>query len=436
MSISSALSAGVSGLSANAARLAGISDNIANSSTYGYRRVSTEFESVVIGGSGGGQYAAGGVLSQTLRDVEKSGSLVGTSNALDIAISGRGMLPVMNASEIASLQGGSPSLSLTRTGAFRLDESGILQTSSGLVLLGWPANRDGTIPSMPRDTTTGLQPIKISTNDVYAEPTTAVSLGFNLPADATAATTATPYSTSVEYYDNLGASQTLTITFTPVVDPVGTGRTNHWTMEIVDSSKPGGSEVVGMYDLQFSDVPGGPLQSISALAPAGSYDPATQLLTIDAAQQIQISLGGTGGTSGMTQISSDFAPMNITKNGTPAGVLVGLEINENGYLQGTYDNGMTRTLYQVPLVDVPNPNGLIALDNQTFKISPNSGAFFLWEAGDGPTGSIVGYAREGSTTDVAAELTDLIQTQRAYSSNAKIIQTVDEMLQETTNIKR
>ena len=47
-----------------------------------------------------------------------------------------------------------------------------------------------------------------------------------------------------------------------------------------------------------------------------------------------------------------------------------------------------------------------------------------------------GYAREASTTDVAEELTYLISTQRAYSSNAKIIQTVDEMLQETTNIKR
>ena len=51
-------------------------------------------------------------------------------------------------------------------------------------------------------------------------------------------------------------------------------------------------------------------------------------------------------------------------------------------------------------------------------------------------GAVVGFAREGSTTDVAAELTNLIQTQRAYSSNAKVIQTVDEMLQETTNIKR
>mgnify|MGYP003632234655 CR=1 FL=1 len=78
----------------------------------------------------------------------------------------------------------------------------------------------------------------------------------------------------------------------------------------------------------------------------------------------------------------------------------------------------------------------MAVEGQAFKTSPDSGGFFLWDAGDGPTGAIAGYAREASTTDIAQELTHLITTQRAYSSNAKIIQTVDEMLQETTNIKR
>jgi flagellar hook protein FlgE len=77
------------------------------------------------------------------------------------------------------------------------------------------------------------------------------------------------------------------------------------------------------------------------------------------------------------------------------------------------------------------PNG-----GQTYKVSQDSGNFFLWDAGDGPTGSVESYAREESTVDVAAELTQMIQTQRAYSSNAKVIQTVDEMLQETTNLKR
>ncbi len=61
---------------------------------------------------------------------------------------------------------------------------------------------------------------------------------------------------------------------------------------------------------------------------------------------------------------------------------------------------------------------------------------YLWDAGAGPVGGVAGYSLMESTTDIAAELTDLIETQRAYSSNAKIVQTVDEMLQETTNLKR
>lgn len=79
---------------------------------------------------------------------------------------------------------------------------------------------------------------------------------------------------------------------------------------------------------------------------------------------------------------------------------------------------------------------MISLDGQTYMPSPESGNYFLWDAGEGPTGDIVAFAREESAVDVAGELTSMIRTQRAYSSNAKVIQTVDEMLQETTNIKR
>ena len=149
-----------------------------------------------------------------------------------------------------------------------------------------------------------------------------------------------------------------------------------------------------------------------------------------------VRIGTAGDANGLTQLADSFKPVNISKDGSPVGNLTAVEVDENGFMRATYDTGFIRTIYQIPLVDVPNPNGLIALNNQTYQVSPSSGSFFLWDAGDGPTGTVVGYAREGSTTDVAAELTDLIQTQRAYSSNAKVIQTVDEMLQETTNIKR
>jgi flagellar hook protein FlgE len=140
--------------------------------------------------------------------------------------------------------------------------------------------------------------------------------------------------------------------------------------------------------------------------------------------------------AGMSQLSSSFAPTAISKNGSPVGNLVSVEVDSNGFVRANFDVGITRTVYQIPIIDVPNPNGLASHDNQLYTPSDSSGSFFLWDAADGPTGDIVGFALEESTTDVAGELTALIQTQRAYSSNAKIITTVDEMLQETTNMKR
>jgi len=158
-------------------------------------------------------------------------------------------------------------------------------------------------------------------------------------------------------------------------------------------------------------------------------------LTVDGGP-IDLQIGTLGSGGGLTQLSDSFARAPVIKNGSPVGNLSTVEIDANGFLHAIYDSGFTRTIYQIPVVDVPNMNGLISLDNQAFQVSANSGPVFLWDAGDGPTGEMVGFAREESATDVAAELTQLIQTQRAYSSNAKIIQTVDEMLQETTNIKR
>ena len=435
MTISSSLSAGVAGLNANANKLASISDNIANSGTYGYKRASTDFTSMVITSSrGSGTYSAGGVRASTIRLIDERGDLVGTGNPLDLAISGRGMLPVINEVSLGNALSDTPLL-MTRTGSFRTDADGVLKTDSGLVLLGWPANADGTIPSNPRDTISGLVPIVINSNQTAGDPTTTMNLGVNLPATYTGAgSTATPPALSVEYFGNLGTSEALEVTFVPVVP--ATGSSNQWTMQIRDSAS--NNALIGEYNLTFDDTrgAGGTLASVSVVS-GGAYDPidGTLALTV-AGGPLQVGIGRIGGPNGLTQLSDNFAPVSITKNGSPVGNLTTVEVDEKGYVNATYDTGFTRRLYQIPLVDVPNPNGLLSLSNQTYQVSPDSGSFFLWDAGSGPTGSIQGYTREGSKTDVAAELTSLIQTQRAYSSNAKVIQTVDEMLQETTNIKR
>ena len=151
---------------------------------------------------------------------------------------------------------------------------------------------------------------------------------------------------------------------------------------------------------------------------------------------VEVFIGRPNDSAGITQLSANFSPTSVSKDGAPIGDLQSVEIDENGYLQAIYNTGFRRTLYQIPVGDVPNMNGLKALDGQAFRVSAESGNLYLWDAGTGPVGSIEGYALMESTTDIAAELTDLIETQRAYSSSAKIVQTVDEMLQETTNLKR
>lgn len=433
MTISSSLNAGISGLTANASRLASISDNIANASTYGYKRVQTDFHSMVIS-SRGGTYSAGGTRATSQRLVDERGPLVATSNPTDLAVRGRGMLPVARQSEIA-LGNGASQMLLTTTGSFRTDANGYLTSESGLALLGWPALADGTIPSYPRDTSDGLEPVQINVNQFSGEPTTRMTLGVNLPATETDATSAgESQELSVEYYDNLGTSESIRVEFVPSVPATGTS--NEWTMVMRDSAS--GGAIIGEYTLTFDDsrALGGTLASVTSVT-GGAYDPATGSMVVDVAGgPIEINIGNIGESDGITQLSDRFAPVSISKDGSPVGNMTSVEVDANGFVHAYFDTGLTRTIYKVPLVDLPNPNGMVALDQQTYMPSPDSGTYFLWDAGEGPTGDIVSYAREESATDVAGELTSMIQTQRAYSSNAKVIQTVDEMLQETTNIKR
>lgn len=436
MTISSSLNAGVMGLSANANKLASISDNIANSSTYGYKRVETDFYSMVNSGVGG-KYSAGGVRSTTQRLIDESGPLIGTSNSTDLAVRGRGMLPLTTESAVKSGNANLPML-LATTGSFRKDADGYLKSEAGLILMGWPANSDGTIPNFPRDTIDGLEPVKINTNQFVGEPTTTMSIGVNLPATATKPNSGAAVETiTVEYFDNLGTSEKVTATFTPTIPTLATApSSNEWTMQVTDTATPG--VVLGEYAITFTDARtlGGTVASVTTVS-GGAYDPVTGGFQVNVASgPMDIVIGTPGDPNGLTQLSNAFAPVTITKDGAAVGNLVDVEIDANGFVHALFDNGSTRTMYQVPLADIPNPNGLISRDSQTYQVSNESGNFFLWDAGNGPTGDVVGFAREESATDVASELTDLIQTQRAYSSNAKVIQTVDEMLQETTNIKR
>lgn len=436
MTISSALNAGVMGLNVNSTRLATISDNIANSSTYGYKRSEVDFSSMVIN-QRPSVYSAGGVRATSYKDVDSAGSLVSTGNALDIAINGSGMIPVTDifgTTETAAER----DFMMVPTGGFSADENGRLRTQSGLYLLGWPVDSAGNVLSGSRDSASSLVPVDITISQFQASPTRNLNLGLNLPAQNTVAgASGEAFELPIEYFDNLGLAQELKFTFTPTVP--GTGSSNSWTVSVTDSA---GDPTVSIADftLDFEDgngtAPGG---SLAAVTPGGglTYDAATGEISLNVAGgPISTFVGKLGESSGITQLAAPFSPTNIIKDGAPIGDLQGVEINQQGYLEAVYSSGFRRTIFQIPVAEVPNPNGLTAVNNQAYSVSADSGDLYFWDAGKGPAGSYAGYALMESNTDIAAELTTLIETQRAYSSNAKIIQTVDEMLQETTNLKR
>lgn len=434
MSISASLNAGVMGLNVNAVRLSTISDNIANSGTYGYKRSQADFSSMVLQ-QRTSAYSAGGVRVDTFKDIAATGSLISTGNATDIAVAGRGLFPVTNESGLSDLAS-EREMRLLPTGSFYSDQNGNLRTQSGLFLLGWPADSAGEIGNVSRNSGIDLEPVNISTSRFTASPTTSIDLGINLPADATlAGAPANGYSLPIEYYDNLGRAQTLTMEFSPVVP--GAGASNQWQVQIFDGAGDPTTSL-GSLDITFADTLGNGGRIDTASAGGGAtYDPATGRVSLTLAHgPVEVFIGRPGDSAGITQLSAPFSPDQVTKDGAPIGDLASVEIDERGYLQAVYDSGFRRTLYQIPVGDVPNMNGLNALDAQAYSVSISSGNLYLWDAGTGPVGEMAGFSLMESTTDIAAELTDLIETQRSYSSNAKIVQTVDEMLQETTNLKR
>lgn len=420
------------GLSVNSTRLSTISDNIANSGTFGYKRSMVDFASVVTSQTPG-SYDAGGVRATTFKEVDGRGSVVTSSNPTDLAILGGGLIPVTTVAARDQPAQQRP-MQFVTTGSFRADNEGYLRTPSGLQLLGWKADSDGTIPTnVIRESGVSLEPVSIAGFDFTSDPTSNIDLGLNLPADQSG-TVGNDFTTGIEYFDELGGSQTLTLTF------ASTATANQWTLTITDSASAAGNNPLSVLTLDFhgAGATAGYLDNVTTVS-GDAYVPASGLVPLavnDNGATVNLDLGQLDVIGSLTQFSSGFAPTSITKDGSPVGSLDRVEVTTEGIVQAVYDTGQRRSIYQIPVADVPNMNGLTALDNQAFGISADSGPFYLWDAGSGGTSAISGYTREQSASDVAQELTQLIETQRAYSSSAKIVQTVDEMLQETTNLKR
>lgn len=438
MSIYSAMQSGVSGLFANAEKVSKISDNIANSNTVGYKRSFADFVTSRASSSinSSNMSAPAGVKSVVKTNISTQGNILTTGVATDISITGEGFFTVARNPNETDSSG----FSLTRAGSFRPDEDGNLVNSAGKYLHGFKYDNQGNLGVLDRTSFNTLKAVNIKEVEMIGDGTTFMTFNGNLPAQETgSATTGVPFQSSAEYFSPLGTSERLIFDWTP------TTTDNTWTASVSDSA----GNNFGTADVTFHDSganAGSPQTwfniTNNATAPnAFALDPTTgqATVTIDngaAPQEINVNLGSPGDFTGITQFSGDYTTQQIDKNGAAAGKLASVEISDDGTVYGLFNNGAKRALYQVPLATLTNPNGLTPRDGNTFGVTKDAGSFRLVDSNSGFAGKINNGTLERSNVDIAEELTSLIETQRAYSSNAKIITTSDEMLEETTRIKR
>lgn len=436
MSISNAMQASVSGLRANAAAAGNVSSNIANANTDGYRRTFSHMVTSTVSVNGYAQVPPGGVRAVQVADVDVDGQLRATARSTDLGISGAGFFVVSEGPNDPDLS----SYQLTRAGSFRPDANGDLRNSAGLFLSGYPMELDGTVGTVDRNGFADLRTVNVSGLNAPGSPTATMAIAGNLPAQETGtATPGDPFLTTASLFDPLGATGQLNFSWQPST----TG--NEWQLAISDGDGVG----YGTVDLTFHDsgpLAGTPLSygNVTTTAPAPAafaFDVATGTATVTLdngaqPQVLEVAIGTPGTSEGVTQFTGAYTPLAVESDGSASGNLTRTEFGDDGTLYGVFDNGLRRALFEVPLAVVPNANGLRPGDGNAYSLSRESGDVTLLTAGTGSAGSITAGALEGSTVELAEELTRLIQIQRAYSSNAKIVTTVDEMLDETVRIKR
>ena len=435
MSISSALQTGVSGLKANSTAVGGISENIANANTVGYKR---SFAHMITTTASGGNSANNGVLSVVAREaneISKAGGLLSTQSSTDLAISGNGFFVVSeNANETNQEK-----YLLTRAGSFLPDENGDLVNAAGYYLAGFPYDTDGNLQAVDRSSFASMETVNIGKLSLSASATQTVSASGNLPSQSTGLTTpGAPFVTSSEYYTSLGGIERISFNWQP------TSTSNQWNVSLTDNA--GAS--LGSFTMAFNDsgsTSGSPSAytaiTNTATAPASfALDATTGVATLSlnngaTPQTLNVNFGAVGSFTGLTQFSGDFS-QNFDRDGSSLGELVRTEFNNAGTMFGVFDNGLRRALYEVPVGIVDNPNGLGERQGNAYQLTGDSGSFQALTPTGGRVGIISSNALEASNVDIAQEMTELIKVQRAFSTNASVITTVDQMMEETSRLKR
>ena len=225
---------------------------------------------------------------------------------------------------------------------------------------------------------------------------------------------------STTVYDNLGRAHSLLIEF----EQVGF---NQWEYT---AKFPDGQEIINGLNGTVEFDENGNLISENSFSI--TFDPGNGA----SATTFELSLGDNQQGISFTQFAGSNSAKVVSQDGYQQGALIDLNIDSDGRVIGIYDNGQSITLSQLALAQVQNQSGLELVEGGLFMATSASGEVFLDTALNFAGTSISSGALESSNVDLANEFTDMIVSQRAYQSNARVIGTSDEMLNEVVNLKR
>ncbi len=410
-SFSTALSA----LSAHSTAVDVVGNNLANLNTPGFKASTVSFYDLVTQSLGAGlgdtQVGFGVGRPITLRNFSQ-GAIQVSSGPLDAAIQGDGFL---------ILKGQQGQTVYSRGGSLIVDKSGNLLTGKGYKIQGW-TNQGNTL-----DTTGPVGDIVIPVGSIKPPvASTAFQFDMNLNAAASLGPPPESFRTSIEIFDSLGTSHVVSVAFTKSATP------NAWDYSISIPDADVAAPVAPLTGtMQFDS--NGKLTSPDAVTPI-SFAIAG---LANGSSDINLNWGIYNGlTPRITQYAQPSAVSANSQDGQPSAQLIRVGVGDGGRILAQYSNGVQSAVGQVAMASIRNPESLVAVGDSAFQLSEKSALPAIGTSGTGGRGSILGGAIEASTVDIAREFTNLIIYQRGYQANTRVITTVDEISQETINLKR
>lgn len=243
------------------------------------------------------------------------------------------------------------------------------------------------------------------------------------------------FSAGLEIYDSLGSKHTLEVQFVKQSTTQDGG--NEWQM-IIRVPEPAEINTTGE----------GPTNIIVGTArfnndgSLASYNPKTLNFSPNNGaapnQQIKLSFGTSGSNDGLVSSNSASTLTGQATDGYTSGNLKpdAIRVDDKGNILGEFTNGKTFAVAKIAMASVANNSGLEEIGGNLFKVTANSGAIVVGEAGTGGRGEMKTSALEMSNVDLSRSLTELIIIQRGYQANSKTISTSDQMLQTLIQLKQ